>query len=119
MSTADGRQTTVICTKYQVPTAAGRQVRSMDAKRCGTTERLSTVNCGPLTKCTKYPPRQASKYEVWILNTVEPRLGCQQLTVDNWSTANRPQSTVNRGYSTLCLYNYNLLSTVDGEPLTK
>ncbi len=31
---------------------------------------------------------------------------------------NCQRSTVNCGYSTLCLYNYNLLSSVDCKPLT-
>ena len=40
------------------------------------------------------------------------------ITADNWSTANGRQTTVNRGYSTLCLYNYNLLSSVVRQLLT-
>jgi hypothetical protein len=35
-----------------------------------------------------------------------------------WSTANGRQTTVNFGYSMLCLFNYNLLSSMDGEQLT-
>jgi len=41
------------------------------------------------------------------------------ITADNWSTANCRQTTVNRSYSTLCLYNYNWRWTVVRQLLTK
>jgi hypothetical protein len=63
----------------------------------------------------------------WCITRIDCRLWTvnrglllgQRLTVHCWlSIANCPRSTVNRGSSTLCVYNYNLLSSVDCQPWT-
>jgi hypothetical protein len=82
---------------YQVPSTKYK-VQSMDSKSGQTTTRLSSVDCGLLkiVPSTKYPPRRAGKYKVWMLNLITQRHGCRQSTVDRWqklSTADGRQTT--------------------------